>query len=185
MKSKFRQSSARRGHLPVPTVAARRRLAYVQRWRGQAEIPSDWGRCVVTIGVFDGVHRGHAELISHAVKTGRSRGVPTVLMTFDPHPMEVVFPGSHPAQLTTLTRRAELVEEMGGDVFLGVRFTRDFLELTPDRHIHELLVERLHVVEVVVGENFTFGKKAAGNVAMLRKAGERFGFAVASMSLVS
>ncbi|MDT5076114.1 MAG: riboflavin kinase / adenylyltransferase, partial [Mycobacterium sp.] len=110
----------------------------MQRWRGQDEIPTDWGRCVVTIGVFDGVHRGHAELINHAVKAGRSRGVPTVLMTFDPHPMEVVFPGSHPAQLTTLTRRAELVEEMGVDVFLVMPFTSDFMKLTPDRYIHEL-----------------------------------------------
>jgi len=156
----------------------------VQRWRGQNEIPTDWGRCVVTIGVFDGVHRGHAELINHAVKAGRSRGVPTVLMTFDPHPMEVVFPGNHPAQLTTLTRRAELVEEMGVDVFLVMPFTSDFMKLTPERYIHELLVERLHVVEVVVGENFTFGKKAGGNVTMLRKAGERAGFAVESLSLV-
>jgi riboflavin kinase/FMN adenylyltransferase len=124
-------------------------------------------------------------LIDNAVKSGRSRGVPTVLMTFDPHPMEVVFPGSHPAQLTTLTRRAELVEELGIDVFLVMPFTADFMKLTPERYIHELLVERLHVVEVVVGENFTFGKKAAGNVELLRKAGERFGFAVDSLSLVS
>jgi riboflavin kinase/FMN adenylyltransferase len=157
----------------------------VQRWRGQEDIPTDWGRCVVTIGVFDGVHRGHQELINHAVKAGRTRGVPSVLMTFDPHPMEVVFPGSHPAQLTTLTRRAELVEEMGIDVFLVMPFTTDFMKLTPDRYIHELLVEHLHVVEVVVGENFTFGKKAAGNVDTLRNAGERFGFAVQGMSLVS
>ncbi|MCV7415372.1 bifunctional riboflavin kinase/FAD synthetase [Mycolicibacterium litorale] len=157
----------------------------MQRWRGQDDIPTDWGRCVVTIGVFDGVHRGHAELINNAVKAGRSRGVPTVLMTFDPHPMEVVFPGSHPAQLTTLTRRAELVEEMGIDVFLVMPFTADFMKLTPERYVHELLVERLHVVDVVVGENFTFGKKAAGNVDLLRKAGERFGFAVDSLSLVS
>ncbi|WP_082696598.1 bifunctional riboflavin kinase/FAD synthetase [Mycobacterium sp. IS-1590] len=157
----------------------------MQRWRGQDEIPTDWGRCVVTIGVFDGVHRGHQELINHAVKAGRSRGVPTVLMTFDPHPMEVVFPGSHPAQLTTLTRRAELVEELGVDVFLVMPFTADFMKLTPERYIHELLVERLHVVEVVVGENFTFGKKATGNVALLRQAGERFGFAVESVTLVS
>lgn len=157
----------------------------MQRWRGQDEIPTDWGRCVVTIGVFDGVHRGHQELISRAVKAGRSRGVPTVLMTFDPHPMEVVFPGSHPAQLTTLTRRAELVEELGVDVFLVMPFTADFMKLTPERYIHELLVEHLHVVEVVVGENFTFGKKAAGNVDLLRQAGERFGFAVDSLTLVA
>ena len=76
----------------------------MERWRGPDDIPSDWGRCVLTIGVFDGVHRGHQELIGRAVKSGRARGVPTVLMTFDPHPMEVVFPGNHPAQLTTLAR---------------------------------------------------------------------------------
>jgi riboflavin kinase/FMN adenylyltransferase len=140
---------------------------------------------VLTIGVFDGVHRGHAELIAHAVKAARARNVPTVLMTFDPHPMEVVYPGSHPAQLTTLTRRAELVEELGIDVFLVMPFTTDFMKLTPERYVHELLVENLHVVEVVVGENFTFGKKATGNVATLRRAGERFGFAVESMSLLS
>jgi riboflavin kinase / FMN adenylyltransferase len=157
----------------------------VQRWRGQDDIPTDWGRCVLTIGVFDGVHRGHAEIIAHAVKAGRARNVPTVLMTFDPHPMEVVYPGSHPAQLTTLARRAELAEEMGVDVFLVMPFTSDFMKLTPDRYIHELLVENLHVVEVVVGENFTFGKKATGNVDTLRRAGERFGFAVESMSMLS
>ncbi len=157
----------------------------MQRWRGQDEIPTDWGRCVLTIGVFDGVHRGHAELIAHAVKSARTRGVPTVLMTFDPHPMEVVFPGSHPAQLTTLTRRAELVEELGVDVFLVMPFTSDFMKLTPERYVHELLIERLHVVEIVVGENFTFGKKAAGNVDLLRRAGAKFGFAVEAMSLVA
>src|SRR5689334_24751331 len=106
-------------------------------------------------------------------------------MTFDPHPMEVVFPCSHPAQLTTLTRRAELVEELGVDVFLVMPFTTDFMKLSPERYVHELLVERLHVLDVVVGENFTFGKKAAGNVDMLRKAGDRFGFAVQGMTLVS
>lgn len=157
----------------------------MQRWRGQDEIPTDWGRCVLTIGVFDGVHRGHAELISHAVKAGRARGVPTVLMTFDPHPMEVVYPGNHPAQLTTLARRAELVEQLGIDVFLVIPFTPEFMKLTPDRYIHQLLVEDLHVVEVVVGENFTFGRKAAGNVETLRRAGEQFGFGVESVSLVA
>jgi riboflavin kinase/FMN adenylyltransferase len=140
---------------------------------------------VLTIGVFDGVHRGHAELITHAVKAGQARGVPTVLMTFDPHPMEVVYPGNHPAQLTTLARRAELVEQFGIDVFLVIPFTPEFMKLTPDRYIHQLLVEHLHVVEVVVGENFTFGRKAAGNVETLRRAGEQFGFGVESVSLVA
>ncbi|MGL4304681.1 MAG: bifunctional riboflavin kinase/FAD synthetase [Mycobacteriaceae bacterium] len=157
----------------------------MQRWRGLEEVPADWGRCVVTIGVFDGVHRGHAQLIARAVEYAKTKGLVSVLMTFDPHPMEVVFPGSHPAQLTTLTRRAELAEELGIDVFLVMPFTTDFMKLTPDRYIHEILVERLHVAEVIVGQNFTFGKKAAGNVEHLRKAGERFGFGVDGVDLVS
>ncbi len=122
------------------------------RWRGLDEVPADWGgRCVLTIGVFDGVHRGHAQLIARAVTAARKRGVPSVLMTFDPHPMEVVRPGSHPAQLTTLQRRAELAQDLGIDVFCVMPFTADFMKLTPERYVHEILVERLHVAEVVVG----------------------------------
>ncbi len=147
-------------------------------------MPPDWGRCVLTIGVFDGVHRGHAQLISRAVKSAAVRGVPSVLMTFDPHPMEVVRPGSHPAQLTTLTRRAELVEELGIDVFCVMPFTQDFMKLTPGRYVHDLLVEKLHVAEVVVGDNFTFGKKAAGTVETMRELGGRFGFEVDGVTLV-
>lgn len=139
---------------------------------------------MLTIGVFDGVHRGHAQLISRAVKSAAVRGVPSVLMTFDPHPMEVVRPGSHPAQLTTLTRRAELVEELGIDVFLVMPFTQDFMKLTPGRYVHDLLVEKLHVAEVVVGDNFTFGKKAAGTVETMRELGRRFGFEVDGVKLV-
>ncbi|MFC9834975.1 bifunctional riboflavin kinase/FAD synthetase [Rhodococcus sp. NPDC127530] len=155
------------------------------RWRGLDEVPADWGRCVLTIGVFDGVHRGHAQLISRAVAAARTRGIPSVLMTFDPHPMEVVRPGSHPAQLTTLARRAELAEELGIDVFCVMPFTAEFMKLTPERYAHEILVERLHVADVVVGENFTFGKKAAGNVDLLRQIGDRFGFAVDGVTLLA
>ncbi|WP_084505943.1 bifunctional riboflavin kinase/FAD synthetase [Nocardia harenae] len=154
------------------------------RWRSLDDVPADWGRCVVTIGVFDGVHRGHAQLISRAVKSAAARGVPAVLMTFDPHPMEVVRPGSHPAQLTTLTRRAELAEELGVDVFCVMPFTHEFMKLTPARYVHDLLVERLHVAEVVVGDNFTFGKKAAGNVETMREFGLRWGFEVDAATLL-
>ena len=147
-------------------------------------MPPDWGRCVLTIGVFDGVHRGHAQLISRAVKSAAVRGVPSVLMTFDPHPMEVVRPGSHPAQLTTLSRRADLVEELGIDVFCVMPFTQDFMKLPPGRYVHDLLVEKLHVMEVVIGDNFTFGKKATGTVETMRELGGRFGFEVDAVKLV-
>ncbi|MFJ4650140.1 bifunctional riboflavin kinase/FAD synthetase [Nocardia sp. NPDC088792] len=156
----------------------------MQRWRSLDEMPAEWGRCVLTIGVFDGVHRGHAQLISRAVKSAAVRGVPSVLMTFDPHPLDVVRPGAHPAQLSTLDRRAELVAELGIDVFLVMPFTKDFMKLTPDEYVEELLVNRLHVAEVVVGDNFTFGKQAAGTVDTMRELGRRYGFDVDGVQLL-
>jgi riboflavin kinase/FMN adenylyltransferase len=148
----------------------------VQRWRGLADLPSGWGRCVVTIGVFDGVHRGHQALIRRTVETARSRGLPSVILTFDPHPSEVLRPGSHPAQLTTLRRKAELVEELGVDVFAVLPFTPELSRLPAHEFVHEVLVDRLHAAVVVVGQNFTFGAKAAGNIELLRTLGTRFGF---------
>ena len=157
----------------------------MQRWRGLDPIPGGWGRCVLTIGVFDGVHRGHQQLIGRAVEEAAKRDVPSVLLTFDPHPAEVVRPGSHPAQLTPLRRRSELVEELGVDVFCVLPFTPEMSRMAADEFVHEILVERLHVAAVVVGENFTFGHKAAGDVALLRKLGRRFGFVAEGFALVS
>ncbi|NNG98568.1 bifunctional riboflavin kinase/FAD synthetase [Gordonia araii] len=153
------------------------------RWRGLDDIPADWGRCVVTIGVFDGVHRGHAQLIKAATTAAAERGLPSVLMTFDPHPAEVVRPGTHPPQLTTLTRRAELAEQMGIDVFCVMPFTPALASRSPKDFAHSILVETLHAADVVVGDNFTFGHKAAGNVEKLREFGTRFGFEVQAISL--
>ena len=86
-------------------------------------------------------------------------------MTFVPHPSEVVRPGSHPPVLTTIVRRAELVEQLGVDVFCALPFTLEFSQLPPDEFVHLALVERLHAAGVVVGDNFRFGHKAAGDVA--------------------
>ncbi|MGH3432632.1 MAG: bifunctional riboflavin kinase/FAD synthetase [Thermocrispum sp.] len=148
------------------------------RWRGLGDLPGNWGRCVVTIGVFDGVHRGHQELIRRTVEVARTRGLPSVVLTFDPHPSEVLRPGSHPAQLTTLRRKAELMEELGVDVFCVLPFTLELSRVTAPEFVHELLVDQLHVAVVLVGENFTFGAKAAGNVELLRTLGTRFGYVV-------
>ncbi|MEO6881363.1 MAG: bifunctional riboflavin kinase/FAD synthetase [Mycobacteriaceae bacterium] len=157
----------------------------MQRWRGLGEVPSGWGRCVLTIGVFDGVHRGHAQLIARAVSRARERGLPCVLVTFDPHPAELVRPGSHPAQLSTLTRRAELVEALGVDAFCVLPFTRELSRVSPEAFVHQVLVERLHAAEVVVGQNFTFGHKAAGNVELLSLLGPRYGFTVDREALLA
>jgi riboflavin kinase / FMN adenylyltransferase len=140
---------------------------------------------VATIGVFDGVHLGHQELIRRAVSLAHDRGVPSVLMTFDPHPSEVVRPGSHPAQLTTLRRKAELVEELGIDVFCVLPFTHELSKVPADEFVHEVLIEQLHVAAVVVGRNFTFGHRALGNVELLTRLGQRFGFATEGAELVT
>ncbi|MGH3621491.1 MAG: bifunctional riboflavin kinase/FAD synthetase [Sciscionella sp.] len=156
----------------------------MQRWRGLENLPGGWGRCVVTIGVFDGVHRGHAELIRKAVRRAADRSLPSVLLTFDPHPTEVVRPGSHPAQLTTLRRRAELVEALGIDVFCVLPFNAELQRMSAREFAHEVLVEKLHAAIVLVGENFTFGNKAEGTVAVLCQLGDRFGFSVEQAGLV-
>jgi len=157
----------------------------VQRWRGLEGVPHGWGRSVVTIGVFDGVHRGHQQLIGAAVEVGRVRALPTVLITFDPHPAEVVRPGSHPARLTSLRRRADLVAELGVDAFLVLPFTGELARMSPAEFAHEVLVDRLHAAAVVVGRNFTFGHRAAGTVAVLDELGGRFGFAVDGVELTT
>jgi riboflavin kinase/FMN adenylyltransferase len=130
----------------------------------------------VTIGVFDGVHRGHQALIRRTVELAAERGVPGVVLTFDPHPSEVIRPGSHPAQLTTLRRKAELMESLGIDVFSVLPFTLELSRLTAHEFVHEVIVDKLHAAAVIVGENFTFGHKAAGDVSLLRTLGKRFGF---------
>jgi riboflavin kinase / FMN adenylyltransferase len=156
----------------------------VLRWRGIDDTPSGWGRCVVTIGVFDGVHRGHQALIGRALTRARDLGLPLVVVTFDPHPSEVVRPGSHPPVLTPVRRKAELVEELGVDAFCVLPLTTKFSRLPADEFVHVVLVERLHAAAVVVGENFRFGHKAAGDLELLRTLGSRFGFSTEGVGML-
>ncbi|GAA4968463.1 bifunctional riboflavin kinase/FAD synthetase [Pseudonocardia tropica] len=157
----------------------------MQRWRGLEAVPPGWGRCVVTVGVFDGVHRGHRQLIARAVERAHERGLPAVVVTFDPHPAELIRPGTHPARLSTLDRRAELVAEAGADVFCVIPFTEALSRMAPAGFAHEVLVDRLHAAVVVVGSNFTFGHRAEGDVGTLAELGRRFGFACEALDLVS
>jgi riboflavin kinase/FMN adenylyltransferase len=157
----------------------------MQRWRGYQAVPAGWGRSVVTIGVFDGVHRGHQEIIGRTVKLARELGLQSVVVTFDPHPAEVVRPGSHPAVLTEPPRQAELIESLGADALCVVPFTPEFSRLSPEAFGHDVLVEHLHAAAVVVGENFRFGHRAAGDVRLLTELGRRFGFTVTTPPLVA
>jgi riboflavin kinase / FMN adenylyltransferase len=156
----------------------------VQRWRGLDDVPPGWGRCVATIGVFDGVHRGHQRIIGRAVDRARGIDVPSVVITFTPHPAEVVRPGSHPAVLTSSTYKAALVESLGADVLCALPFTLEFSRLSPAEFAHEVLVKHLHAGVVVVGENFRFGHRAAGDVDALSSIGARFGFQAEGVPLL-
>ncbi len=156
----------------------------MKRWRGLEAVPGGWGRSVVTIGVFDGVHRGHQRIIGEAVARARDLGLESVVVTFDPHPSEVVRPGTHPAVLTEPARKAELIEELGVDALCVIPFTVEFSHLPAERFVHDVLVETLHAAVVVVGENFRFGHRAAGDRVLLEELGRRFGFEVVTPSLV-
>jgi riboflavin kinase/FMN adenylyltransferase len=156
----------------------------VYRWYGLAEVPSDWGACVATIGVFDGVHRGHQRIIGRAAEIARARNLPVVVITFDPHPDEVVRPGSHPPLLTTARRQAELLAGLGADAVCVLPFNLDFSRLSPDEFVRVVLSERLHAEAVVVGENFRFGHKATGDVPLLAQLGEKYDFTAEGVPLL-
>ncbi|WP_156726841.1 bifunctional riboflavin kinase/FAD synthetase [Streptomyces apocyni] len=155
----------------------------MQRWRGLEDIPQDWGRSVVTIGSYDGVHRGHQLIIGRAVARARELGIPSVVVTFDPHPSEVVRPGSHPPLLAAHHRRAELMAELGVDAVLILPFTAEFSKLSPADFVVKVLVDKLHARLVVEGPNFRFGHKAAGNVAFLTELGSTYDYEVEVIDL--
>ncbi|KJK57756.1 bifunctional riboflavin kinase/FAD synthetase [Saccharothrix sp. ST-888] len=155
----------------------------MQRWRGLEEVPADWGRSVVTIGSFDGVHRGHQLIIGRAVERARELGVRAVAVTFDPHPSEVVRPGSHPALLAPQPRRAELMAELGVDAVLVLPFTPEFSKESPETFVQQVLVDALRARLVIEGPNFRFGHRAAGNVELLAELGRKADFEVEVVDL--
>jgi riboflavin kinase/FMN adenylyltransferase len=156
----------------------------VYRWYDLADVPPGWGGCVATIGVFDGVHRGHQRIVGRAVEVAGARNLPVVVVTFDPHPDEVVRPGSHPPLLTTLRRQAELLAGLGVDAVCVLPFSLEFSRLSPDEFVRLVLSERLRAAAVVVGENFRFGHKAAGDVPLLTQLGEKYDFTAEGVPLL-
>jgi riboflavin kinase/FMN adenylyltransferase len=158
-------------------------IAEVRVWSG-SDIPQrDLGRTVVTIGVFDGFHRGHQVIVSEAVRLARARRLPCVAITFDPHPSAVLRTGTGVPMLASVGRRIELLGQAGVDAVWVLRFTTELSMLTPDRFVEEVLVARLHPAAVVVGENFRFGHRASGDVTALAELGAGHDFATVAVSL--
>jgi riboflavin kinase / FMN adenylyltransferase len=154
----------------------------MQRWRGFDAVPAGWGRCVVTIGVYDGVHRGHQVTLGQVVDRARDASQPAVVVTFDPHPLAVLR-GVPPPMLTYLTFKASLLEALDIDALCVVPFTKSFSRLEPDEFVHHMLVENLHADAVVVGANFRFGYRAQGDVDLLVQLGREYGFSVHPIEL--
>jgi riboflavin kinase/FMN adenylyltransferase len=157
----------------------------VYRWQGLQNVPANWGRSVVTIGVFDGVHRGHRLIVARAVDLAATMGLPLVVVTFDPHPDEVVRPGSHPPLLCTPRFRMQLLGKVGADAVCMLPFTREFSQLPAEEFVRTVLVDGLHAAAVVIGENFRFGHKAAGNVTLLAELGEKYEFTAEGVTLLT
>ncbi len=126
---------------------------------------------VVTIGVFDGVHRGHRCVIEHTVERARAAGLEAAVVTFDPNPLEILRPRQAPARLCSVARRIELIEDLGVDRVLVLPFTADLSHETAEEFIDTTLRCSLEARTIVVGHGFRFGHKAAGTTETLRAAG--------------
>ena len=136
---------------------------------------------VVLIGVFDGVHKGHQLLLNRAKEIANGRSV--IALTFDPHPMQVFAPDRAPTLLTTLSDRVELLKIHNADQVAVLKFNEKFAEMTPDDFVKDVLVGQLAASTVIVGKNFTYGHKAAGNVDSLIKDGLKYNFTVDAQEL--
>lgn len=146
----------------------------MQIWSGLAEVPADFGRTTVAIGNFDGVHRGH----QYVLQTAAGHGLPVVAVTFDPHPVAFLRPDQAPAMLLPMSERCRLLSEHGADAVLVLPFNADLAALTAQEFVEQVLVDALKVRWVVVGEDFRFGNRAAGDVTLLRELGEQHDFEV-------
>ncbi len=142
------------------------------------------GPSAVTIGFFDGVHRGHQAVISTAVGRARASGLTSVAVTFDRHPRSVLHPGSGPPLITTPERRAELIASLGVDVLVVLRFDQELASWPAERFVKEFLAGDLQARRVVVGANFTFGNRALGTIDTLREMGLELGFGAEDVSLM-
>ena len=139
------------------------------------------GRCALTIGNFDGVHRGHRALIERVIAAARQSDLASCVLTFEPHPREFFAAEAAPPRLTRLRDKLELISEIGIDRVHVARFNRAFASLAAARFIEDVLVGGLGVRKLIVGRDFRFGAKRSGDFAMLGEAAGRHGFALEAM----
>ncbi|MBF0331449.1 MAG: bifunctional riboflavin kinase/FAD synthetase [Candidatus Omnitrophica bacterium] len=148
-------------------------------------LPRNIKGSVVAIGVFDGVHRGHQKVIGRAVAEARRLHLPSVVITFYPHPVEVLQPQKNFLYITTLERRLQLIESLGVDVCIVIAFNKEFAAQDPVRFIQDFLVRQLGVRKIVLGSDFQFGRKREGTLDLLKRLGRSSGFIVERVSILN
>ncbi|MEW6554930.1 MAG: bifunctional riboflavin kinase/FAD synthetase [Actinomycetota bacterium] len=151
---------------------------------GIGAIPEDIGETVVTVGMFDGVHRGHQKIIHIAHEKARERGLRCVVFTFDRHPLEVLKPGKHPKLLSSSAQKLRLLEELDVDMVLMAHFDEEFSAITAEEFVDGLLMNGLHAREVVLGENFRFGRGGEGDVGSMAAFGKTRGIMTSAIPLL-
>jgi riboflavin kinase/FMN adenylyltransferase len=154
-------------------------------YRSLAELPPDFGPCAITIGNFDGVHKGHRQIMRRVRDIAEQNGWRSAVLTFDPHPSKLVAPDRAPRLLTTAEQRARLILEQGIDEVLILPFTPDIAKLTPEEFVREILVDKLKVRAVLVGDNFRFGNRAAGDAGTMEELGRNYGFSTEIVRAIS
>ena len=152
--------------------------------RGIDALPLEDERSVVTVGFFDGVHLGHRAVLRATVEDARARASRSVAVTFDRHPREVLTPSDVPRLLTTVERRASLIQSTGIDVLVVLEFTPEFSKVPAESFVENVLVRGIHAVHARMGANFTFGYKARGNVELLKELGAPYGLTAEGVPLV-
>lgn len=147
-------------------------------FRDTSEVPADFGPSVVAIGKFDGVHVGHRAVIDRMREDARAANARAVAVTFDRNPLEVLRPESCPENVVATDRKLELLSELDVDATLLLRFDRALASLAAEDFVRSILVDALHVVTVLVGRDFRFGRGGQGDPALLRELGPQYGFTV-------
>jgi riboflavin kinase/FMN adenylyltransferase len=147
-------------------------------YRSIEDIPAPISHAVVTIGNFDGVHRGHREIFRRVRRDAGERGGLAVAVTFAPHPLKVLAPERDFRLITTYAEKERLIEEAGIDVLIIIPFSREFSAISAEVFVREILVGRIGMERLVIGFDYAFGKKREGDVNLLRRLGEKLGFTV-------
>ena len=148
---------------------------------GIEKIVAPLPNAVVTIGNFDGVHLGHQALFKKVIEKAREIDGKAVAVTFNPHPLRVLKQNGEPPLITTHDRKKELIGKTGLDVLICINFTREFAAISPQSFITDLLVTRIGMKAIVIGEDYTFGKNREGNLELLQTYASRLGFEVISV----